>query len=550
VSVEEAAVQQRRPIKAKDLDAVVVGAGFGGLYMIQRLRGLGLKLQGFEAGGDVGGTWYWNRYPGARCDIPSLYYSYTWSPELQQEWRWTEKYATQPELLRYASHVADRYDLREAFAFETKVTSAAWDEAARRWRVTTDRGDEVTARYCIMATGCLSVPRAPKIAGEDLFEGPTYHTGRWPHEPVSFARQRVAVIGTGSSAIQSIPRIAAEAEHVFVFQRTPNFSIPAHNTPLTKADYDAFWEQYPAYRQMVLEGTAGIAGGAGLEQLTAEQQRARFEELWNIGGAGFLGALADLLTNPVANDAAADFVREKIREVVKDPATAEALLPDDHPIGAKRICVDIDYYETYNRPNVTLVNLRKTPMEAITAGGVRTSDREYPVDAIVFATGFDAMTGALLNIDIRGAEDLALRDAWRDGPKSYLGLQVAGFPNLFTITGPGSPSVLSNMISSCEQHVDWIADCLSWLAEHGYDRIEADPEAQEDWVRQVNEAADRTLFPRANSWYIGANIPGKPRVFMPYVGGGYRQKCRAVAADGYAEFRLATARQAQPEPAE
>ena len=532
----------RPTIKSRDVDVVVVGAGFGGIYMVQRLRALGLKIQGFEAGGDVGGTWYWNRYPGARCDIPSLFYSYTWSPELQKDWRWSEKYAAQPELLRYAQTVADRFDLKSAFAFETKVISTIWNVELDRWTVKTDRGDEVQARFCVMATGCLSVPRAPKIAGEGDFEGKTYHTGTWPHAPVSFAGKRVAVIGTGSSAIQSIPQIAAEADHTFVFQRTPNFSVPARNAPLSQADLDLFWDQYPAYRQMVLEGTAGIAGGSEFKSLTADQQRARFEELWNIGGAGYLGALADLLTNPVANDAAADFVRSQIKAVVKDPKTAEALLPDDHPIGAKRICVDIDYYETFNRQNVTLVNLRHTPIDEITKTGVRTSGADgiaYDVDVIVFATGFDAMTGALLKIDIRGDEGQTLRDVWAEGPKSYLGLQVAGFPNLFTITGPGSPSVLSNMISSCEQHVDWIADCLDWMGKHGAQRIEADPKAQEKWAEHVNEAASRTLFPTANSWYMGANIPGKPRVFMPYVGGHYRKICNEVAAEGYRGFIVA-----------
>lgn len=529
--------EDRAPIVA-DVDAVVVGAGFGGLYMVHRLRELGLTIQGFDAAGGVGGTWYWNRYPGARCDIPSLFYSYTWSPQVQQAWRWSEKYAAQPEILAYAEFVAETYDLKRDFAFESKVVSAVWDEAARRWTVATDRGDRVSARFCIMATGCLSVPRAPDIPGQDSFAGETFHTGTWPHRPVSFAGKTVGVIGTGSSAIQSITEIAREAGHVYVFQRTPNFSVPARNAPLTDRDYAAFWEQYPAYRQMILEGTAGIAGGSPFRSLTAEQQRARFEELWNIGGAGYLGALADLLTNPVANDAAADFVRDRIRETVEDPQVAEALLPDDHPIGAKRICVDTGYYEVFNQKNVTLVNLRQAPIEAITSAGVRTAAQEYRVDAIVYATGFDAMTGALMNIDIRGAAGARLREVWQDGPKSYLGLQVAGFPNLFTITGPGSPSVLSNMIGSCEQHVDWLADCLDWLAANGVEVIEADPAAQEDWVRRVNEAADKTLFPKANSWYIGANIPGKPRVFMPYVGGHYRQICNQVAADGYRGFRL------------
>jgi cation diffusion facilitator CzcD-associated flavoprotein CzcO len=527
--------QVRAPIVA-EVDAVVVGAGFGGLYMVHRLRELGLSIQGFDAAGGVGGTWYWNRYPGARCDIPSLFYSYTWSAEVQQEWRWSEKYAVQPEILAYAEFVAEKYDLKRAFAFETKVKSAVWDEATGRWTVTTDRGDRVRARFCIMATGCLSVPRTPDLPGQGTFQGRTFHTGKWPHEPVSFAGQTVAVIGTGSSAIQSITEIAKDAGHVYVFQRTPNFSVPARNGPLREKDYAAFWEQYPAYRQMVLEGTAGVAGGSPFRSLTAEQQRARFEELWNIGGAGYLGALADLLTNPVANDAAASFVREKIRETVKDPEVAEALLPDDHPIGAKRICVDTGYYETFNQGNVTLVNLRKAPIEAITPAGVRTTAQEYSVDAIVYATGFDAMTGALLNVDIQGQGGASLADAWRDGPKTYLGLQVAGFPNLFTITGPGSPSVLSNMISSCEQHVDWISDCLAWLEANGVEIIAAAPQAQEDWVRKVNEAADKTLFPKANSWYIGANIPGKPRVFMPYVGDHYRQICNQVAAEGYRGF--------------
>ncbi|MBJ7412416.1 MAG: NAD(P)/FAD-dependent oxidoreductase [Phenylobacterium sp.] len=506
--------------------------------MVHRLRELGMSVQGFDAAGGVGGTWYWNRYPGARCDIPSLFYSYTWSPEVQQEWRWSEKYAAQPEILAYAEFVAEKYDLKRAFAFETKVKSAAWDETARRWTVTTDRGDRVSARFCIMATGCLSAPRAPDIPGQDSFEGPTFHTGKWPHEPPSFEGRKVAVIGTGSSAIQSITEIARMASRVYVLQRTPNFSVPARNAPLTEQDYAAFWEQYPAYRQMVLEGGAGIAGGGPFRSLTAEQQRARFEELWNIGGAGYLGALADLLTSPAANAAAADFVREKIRETVKDPAVAEALLPDDHPIGAKRICVDTGYYDIFNQENVTLVNLRQAPIASITSQGVRTTAQEYPVDAIVYATGFDAMTGALLNIDIVGEGGLSLAEAWRDGPKSYLGLQVAGFPNLFTITGPGSPSVLSNMISSCEQHVDWISDCLAWLHSHDLEAIAADPQAQEDWVRKVNEAADKTLFPQANSWYVGANIPGKPRVFMPYVGGQYRQICNVVAADNYRGFRV------------
>ncbi len=523
-----------------DVDAIVIGAGFGGMYMLHKLRELGVTLQGFEAGDDVGGTWYWNRYPGARCDIPSLFYSYTWSEELRDEWRWTEKYAAQPEILRYASHVADKFALRPLIAFETRVLTATFDEAADRWRVTTDRGDVMSARWLITATGCLSTPRAPAIPGVSRFEGATYHTGAWPHEGVDFSGQRVAVIGTGSSGIQSIPEIAAQADQVTVFQRTPNFSIPARNTPLTEHDIAQFKEMYPAYIAMIKGPGMGFGGGsAELPIPDDEAQRQRYEELWAVGGAGFLAAWGNLLTNIEVNDRAASFVREKIAELVADPATANALQPRDHPLGTKRICVDIGYYETYNRPNVTLVNLRETPIESITADSVRTAQATYPVDAIVFATGFDAMTGALLAIDIKGAGGADFREAWAEGPKAYLGLAVAGFPNLFLITGPGSPSVLSNMINSIEQHVEWITDCIGHMRAHGLTRIEADAKAQEQWVAHVRRVADKTLFPRAASWYMGANIPGKPRVFMPYIGPGYRQKCNDVAAAGYEGFTLA-----------
>jgi cyclohexanone monooxygenase len=531
----------RTPISG-ETDVVVVGAGFGGLYMLHRLRAAGFAAQGFEAGGDVGGTWYWNRYPGARCDVPSLMYSYTWSEDLRREWRWTEKYAAQPEILAYANHVAARFDLRPLIAFETRVVSAHFDAAAGRWRVTTDRGDVVSARFVVMATGCLSVPRAPEIVGAADFAGPTYHTGSWPHEGVDFSGMRVAVIGTGSSAIQSIPQIAAQASHVTVFQRTPNFSVPANNTPLTEADRAAFEAMYADYIAMV----KGPGMGFGNNPMNAlptdpEVRRQRYEELWGEGGAGFLTAWGNLLTDIEVNEEAAEFVRQKIGQTVKDPATARALAPTDHPIGTKRICVDIAYYETYNRPNVTLVDLKTEPLQAITADGVRTAAATYPADALVMATGFDAMTGALLAVDIRGRDGRTLKDAWAEGPKAYLGLSVAGFPNLFTITGPGSPSVLSNMINSIEQHVEWIECCLVWLRAEGQAVIEADDAAQEAWVDRVRQAAAGTLFPKAASWYMGANIPGKPRVFMPYIGPGYRATCDAVAAEGYRGFALETA---------
>jgi len=518
------------------------------MYMLHRLRALGLSAQGFEAGDGVGGTWYWNRYPGARCDVPSLFYSYTFDEGLQKTWRWSEKYAAQPEILAYANHVADRFDLRPLIAFETRVLSAHFDEAADRWQVTTNRGDELCARWLIMATGCLSTPRAPAIPGVDSYAGETYHTGAWPHEGVDFSGKRVAVIGTGSSGIQSIPQIAAQAQSVTVFQRTPNFSIPARNTPLTEADIETFWQNYPAYIGMVKGPGLGFGGGsAELPIPDDEAQRKRYDELWAIGGAGFLAAWGNLLTNIEVNERAAEYVRGKIAEVVKDPTTAAALQPRDHPLGTKRICVDIDYFETYNRPNVTLVNLRETPIEAITPTSVRTSAATYEADAIVFATGFDAMTGTLLAIDIAGVGGRPLKDAWAEGPKAYLGLAVADFPNMFLITGPGSPSVLSNMISSIEQHVEWIAGCVDYMRREGFTRIGADEATQEAWVGHVRRVADKTLFPRAASWYMGANIPGKPRVFMPYIGSGYRQKCADVAAAGYEGFALARSETAQAE---
>jgi cyclohexanone monooxygenase len=419
------------------------------------------------------------------------------------------------------------------------VLSATFDEAADRWSVVTDRGDELSARWLIMATGCLSTPRAPAIPGVETFAGETYHTGAWPHEGVDFTGKTVAVIGTGSSGIQSIPQIAKQAAHVTVFQRTANFSVPANNTLLTEKDIEDFWQMYPSYMAMVKGPGMGFGGNpANALAATAEERRQRFEEFWGVGGAGFLAAWGGIITDIDVNTEAADFVREQIGRTVKDPTTAEALKPNDHPIGTKRICVDIDYFETYNRPNVTLVNLKQTPIEEITPNAVRTGEATYPVDAIVFATGFDAMTGTLLAIDPRGVGGRSLKEAWAEGPKAYLGLAVAGFPNMFIITGPGSPSVLSNMINSIEQHVEWITDCVAHMRAEGLTRIAADAETQEKWVAHVRRVADKTLFPRAASWYMGANIPGKPRVFMPYIGFGYRKKCADVAAAGYEGFAL------------
>ncbi len=528
-----------------EFDVVIVGAGFAGMYLLHRLRGLGLTARIFEAATGVGGTWYWNRYPGARCDVESMQYSHSFSKELQQEWHWSERFAAQPEILAYANHIADRFDLRRDIQFETRVTAAHFDEKTRRWHVTTDRGNRVTAQHCVMATGCLSTARLPDIPGRETFAGPTYHTGYWPHEGVDFTGKRVGVIGTGSSAIQAIPVIAAQAAELTVFQRTPNYSIPSRNRPMTP-DYEGPWKaQYDARRAKARTMRTGILYDAtdanyGVNDVSAmdvspEERRRVYEKRWATGGTSFMAAFNDLITNQASNDTASEFVRSKIREIVKDPATAEILCPTDYPIGTKRICVDTNYFETYNQPNVKLVDLKATPIEAITPTGVKTTSATFDFDAIVFATGFDAMTGALAAIDIRGRDGLALVDKWEGGPQTYLGLMSAGMPNLFMITGPGSPSVLSNMIVSIEQHVDWMIDLIAHMRTNGIDTVEPTAEAEGNWGQHVNEAGHRTLYVKAASWYMGANIPGKPRVFMPYIGGVgvYRQECDAVAANGY-----------------
>jgi cyclohexanone monooxygenase len=525
------------------IDTVVVGAGFAGLYALHRLRGLGFSVRVLEAGDGVGGTWYWNRYPGARCDVESMDYSYSFSEELQQEWRWTERYASQPEILSYINHVADRFDLRRDVQLSTRVAAAVFDDVTNRWTIETDRGDRVTARFCIMATGCLSDAQVPDIAGRKTFAGRWYHTGRWPHERVDFSGQRVAVIGTGSSAIQSIPIIASQAAHLFVCQRTPNYSVPAHNGPLDREYERKVKASYAEFRRQARESRIGFVVERSEESalaVSAEARQREYDKRWGRGGLGFSATYADLLTDQAANDTAAAFFRDKIRGIVRDPAIAETLTPRDYPLGTKRLCVDTNYYATFNRDNVTLVDLRKTPIVAITPKGVRTSDRDYAVDSLVFATGFDAMTGALLKMDIRGRGGRTLAEKWAAGPRTYLGVAIAGFPNLFTITGPGSPSVLSNMIVSIEQHVDWIADCLAHLRARDHAAIEATVEAEEAWVAHVNDVGHMTLYPRAKSWYMGANVPGKPRIFMPYIGGVgiYREKCDAVAAAGYSGFRL------------
>jgi cyclohexanone monooxygenase len=529
------------------LDVVIVGAGFSGLYMLHKLRGLGFTARVYEAGGDVGGTWYWNRYPGARVDVESHEYSYSFSPELEDDWVWSERYAAQPELLAYLGHVADRFDLRRDIQFQTRVTAATFDDAAHRWSVRTDRGDVISARFCVMAIGCLSVTKEVDLPGAETFEGAAYHTGHWPHEGVDFTGQRVAVIGTGSSAIQSIPQIARQASHLTVFQRTANYSVPAHNgppNPETLADWKANRAERRAAARMSPTGFLSWAPSEALAVETPPEERERvFEERWRRGGFAIGGAFADTGIDLKANAYAAEFVAKKIRGIVKDPDLAEKLIPKNYPFATKRLCVDIDYHATYNRDNVTLVDLREEPIVSITPKGVKTTAGEYEVDSLVYAIGFDAMTGPLTRIDIKGRGGMALREKWADGPRTYLGLMVAGFPNLFIVTGPGSPSVLSNMVTSIEQHVDWIADCVAWLQGRQLGAIEATVDAEDAWVAHVNEAAAATLYPLANSWYMGANIPGKPRVFLPYVGGVgvYREKCDEVAAKGYEGFALTSA---------
>ena len=530
---------------AQDHDVVVVGAGYSGLYLLHRLRELGLSVRVLEAGGGVGGTWYFNRYPGARCDVDALEYGFSFSAELDQKWRWDERYATQSEILRYLETVADTFDLRRDVQLDTRVDSATWDEAGRRWRLRTEAGEVFEARFVVMATGCLSVPKKPDIPGVESFAGPTYFTSRWPHEGVDFTGQRVGVVGTGSSAVQAIPRIAEQAAALTVFQRTANYIVPARNHPLGNDDHreEALAARRESGRNTPLGLSVEPSGFAELSALevSAEQRDAEFERLWNRGGLTLMTAFADLLVDERANEAAAEFLRDKIRGRVRDPEVAERLCPSGYPIGAKRLCVDIDYYETYNRDTVELVDLRATPIDEITPTGARVAGREIELDALVLATGFDAMTGALTSIDIRGREGRSLNEAWAAGPRTYLGLSVAGFPNLFAVAaGPGSPGVLSNMRVSIEQHVDWITDCVRYLTERGMTGIEATEQAQDGWVEHVREVGDATLFPRADSWYVGANVPGKPRVFMPYIGGvpAYRETCAEVAGDGYRGFEL------------
>ena len=536
---------QTSEAQPKAFEALVVGAGFAGLYQLYCLRDrLGLSVRLLEAGDGVGGTWYWNRYPGARCDSESHSYCYSFSPELHQEWEWSERYPGQPEIMRYLNFVADRFDLKRDIQFNTRVTSAHYDETANRWEVRTLSGERFTAQYLITAVGCLSTANVPAISGLESFAGRWYHTGQWPHEGVDFTGQRVGMIGTGSTGIQAAPVIAETAAHLTVFQRTANYSVPARNAPLTP-EFKRYVRENFAEIRRVMHGTPNGHPFTIAERLALdtppEERQALYEAAWATGGLQFRAVFQDLLVDKAANDTAAEFIRAKIRSIVKDPATAEKLADIDHPYAAKRPPIDTDYFETFNRDNVLLVDVKATPIERITPDGIQTSAAAYPLDIIVFATGFDAMTGPMLRMDIRGRGGQSLAEAWAAGPHNYLGLQVAGFPNLFTITGPGSPSVLCNMPVAIEHHAEWITDCIAHMRGRGLQRIEAEPEAVDRWVEEVNAAANATLLPQAtHSWYLGANVPGKPRVFMPYAGGmaRYREICARVAANNYEGFAL------------
>jgi cation diffusion facilitator CzcD-associated flavoprotein CzcO/acetyl esterase/lipase len=527
-----------------ELDAVVVGAGFSGLYLLHRLRQAGFSVKVFDSAGDVGGTWYWNRYPGARCDIPTTDYTYGFDPELEAAWTWSEKYATQPEILGYLRFVADRYDLRRDIEFSTGITAASWDAAGKRWNLTTDRGEQLRCRHYIMASGCLSLPKSPDIIGAGLYTGEVYYTSRWPHEGVDFTGKRVAVIGTGSSGIQSIPLIAEQASQLTVFQRTPNFSIPAHNGPAPADRLQRLSEDRDGYREAAKYSRGGIPNEpTDILGITASEEvrRERFEAAWEQGELfGILGVFADQGLNPISNEIVAEMIREKIRATVNDPETAEALCPKDHYFGTKRPCLDTNYFQTYNLPHVRLVDLRKQPITSITETGVDTADESHSFDAIVYATGFDAMTGPVTAVDVTGTDGLSLKEKWVAGPSTYLGLMSVGFPNFFMITGPGSPSVLSNMTVSIEQHVDWVTDCLTRMRDQGFETIEPTELAEAGWGQHVQDCAAISLHPTADSWYMGANVPGKPRVFLPYIGGvdAYRRACDDLVAQGYLGFRL------------
>lgn len=529
-----------------NVDVVVAGAGFSGIYLVHKLRQAGFSFRVLESGADVGGTWYWNRYPGARCDIPTTDYTYSWDPDLEHEWTWSEKYATQPEILRYSQFVANKHDIYPHITFNTSVKNAVWNDATKKWTVTTSTGDAITCSHYIMATGCLSVPKDPDIDGNETFMGGMYVTGRWPHDQVDFTGRRVAIIGTGSSGIQSIPLIAQQASEVTIFQRTPNFSVPAYNGPVSEDRKAPLLADRNAYRESAKWTRGGVplpASEVSVLTATPEQRRKLFEEGWKRGELfSILGMFNDQSSNREANDIVSEMIREKIREVVKNPVTAELLCPKTYPFGTKRPCLDTNYFATYNLPHVRLVDLNSSPITRITEKGIDFGGESIECDDIVYATGFDAMTGAIVGVDITGKNGTTLKKKWEHGPLQYLGLMATEFPNFFMITGPGSPSVLSNMMVSIEQHVDWVTDTLVHMRDNGFDTIEPTPTAEDGWVRHGSDFANISLMKDTNSWYMGANVPGKPRVMLPYLGGvdGYRRICNEVVERDYLGFTLAS----------
>tara|TARA_B100001939_G_scaffold101130_1_gene87197 strand:- start:210 stop:1964 length:1755 start_codon:yes stop_codon:yes gene_type:complete len=531
--------KQNTPI-ATSYDAVIVGAGFAGMYMLHRLRELGLKVKVFEAGGDVGGTWYWNRYPGARCDVESMQYSYSFCEELEQEWEWSEKYAPQPEILRYAGYVAEKFKLRSDIIFNTRVISSIFDEDENHWIISTDRDDTVTARFCVLAVGCLSSANRPAFKNLIKFKGQQFHTGEWPHDGVDFTGQDVAIIGTGSSAIQSIPLIAQQAKSLTVFQRTANYSVPAWNSKMDSEYQKKIKADYSKLRAQARGRPSGVMFPFNFQPALEPRKEERdkiYEEFWDRGGLPFLGAFSDLLFDSDANETAAEFARNKIRRIVKNQKTAELLCPTN-VFGCKRLCVDSGYFETFNKENVRLVDISTNPIREFDKDGLFVKDLKYKFDSVVFATGFAAMTGSFEKINILGRNGISLAKKWEAGPRTYLGLATSGFPNLFMITGPGSPSVLASMIQSIEQHVDWIADCVNNIVRTGAKTIEPITSFEDDWVEHVTEVSKVSLRSTCSSWYVGANIEGRPRVFMPYIGGFpiYVDRCNDVMTRGYEGF--------------
>jgi len=531
--------------QSTDYDTIVVGAGFAGMYMLHRLHKMGHRARVIEKGSGVGGTWYWNRYPGARCDVASMEYSYQFDHELQQEWNWSEKFSPQPEILRYANHVVDRFHLRPHIQFDSTVVQAVFDNEANQWNVTTEdqAGNQTTknSTFLISATGCLSSPNKPNLAGADRFNGRIYHTGEWPHEPVDFSGLNVGVIGTGSSGVQAIPVIAKQAAKLTVFQRSANYAVPARNTALTAEVRSKIKADYPALRKKAATTRNGQLTIPNPQSAMAVGDKARneqFEARWSAGGLAFIGSFNDLIINKASNKIAAEFVRGKILGKVDDPITAQRLCPTSM-IGCKRLCVDSGYYETYNRPNVFLMDINETPIESIEPNGIKVSGEVVPLDVIVCATGYDAMTGSLTKLNVSGRNGITLKDRWKAGPETYMGLAMHDFPNFFTITGPGSPSVLTNMLPTIEQHVNLLSKLFIHAQANSKNRIEAKLDAQTAWVQHVNDVASKTIYPGCNSWYLGANVPNKPRVFMPYVGfPDYVKRCEEMVANGFEGFEF------------